>query len=101
MLLAHSPTEVEAAIRKYLRDTDHGPPWKPIPSNLLAQATASAPSKLLSRQEADTLRSIFGSVKELEAGTRTPEGQVVIKDLFTPATARDIIDFWEDEYLAA
>jgi hypothetical protein len=48
-----------------------------------------------------TLHGIFGSVQELEAGTRSLEGQADIRDLFTPGAARDIIDFWEDEYLAA
>jgi hypothetical protein len=81
-------------------DNSHPPTISAPSSSLLAHATASAPIRLLSQQQVITLHGMFGTVKELEAGTRTPDGQALIRDLFEPGIARDVIDFWEDEYLA-
>jgi hypothetical protein len=67
----------------------------------MASATASAPSKRLNIQDLHALKGVYSNVVELEAGTRTAEGRALIQDFLLPAVARDVIEFWEDEWLAA
>ncbi|KAI9870165.1 MAG: hypothetical protein M1823_008829, partial [Watsoniomyces obsoletus] len=76
------------------------PERSPVTSQLIAHATASAPTRLLSRDQADTLSELFPSARHLEMGTRTAEGQAKIQKYLDPGTARDVLDFWEDEWLA-
>ena len=72
----------------------------PCPSALMAHATASAPGRILSKEETATLGTIFSSIKELERGSRTEESRALIHDFLPKATAREVIEFWEDEWLA-
>lgn len=101
VLLADSPADIETYLRAHLADTENVPLPAPSPAKLMAHATASAPTKPLSPRQSITLQSVFATIKELEAGTKTPEGQALIRGFFDAAVARNVIDFWEDEYLAA
>lgn len=69
-------------------------------SPLMASATASIPAKRLNPQEVEILNSVFPTINDLEVGTRTREGQALIQDFLPADVARDVIDFWEDEWLA-
>lgn len=66
---------------------------------LISHATAAAPNRLLSKQNSAMLSELFGSIKELEKGTRSEDGQQKILNHLEPGSARDVIDFWEDEWL--
>ena len=70
-----------------------------VTSQLIAHATTSAPIQPLSQDQAHVVSRLFPSVKDLEKGTRTAEGQAKIRRYLDRATARDIIDFWEDEWI--
>lgn len=100
VLLADSPVHVETLLRTHLAHTTSVPPPQRPAVSLLSHATAAAPRRPLSALETATLHGIFASIKELETGTRTSDGRALIGDFFNPATTRDVIDFWEDEYLA-
>ena len=100
VLVVDCVAEGEAAVRRQLSNSSTTLPPERSPTALIAHATASAPAKKLWQQDAASLNSIYTSVKELETGTRTAEGRALIHDFLDPSTARDVIDFWEDEYLA-
>lgn len=100
VLLADSPMHVETILRRSLDHTSSMPSPRRPALSLLSHATAAAPRRPLSRSETTTLHSIFASIKELEAGTRTSDGRALIGDFLNPTATRDVIDFWEDEYLA-
>jgi hypothetical protein len=66
---------------------------------LMAHATAKAPGRLLAQRQTTTLSRLFHSIQSLEAGTRTVEGRRLIQQTLGAVVARDVIDFWEDEYI--
>lgn len=70
-------------------------------SALMRRATSAMPGKPLSAQQVDQLQTICPSIRDLEAATRSEEGRALINDFLDPVTARDIVDFWEDEWLAS
>ena len=70
-----------------------------LPVQLIAHATASAPDRPLTEHQARIVNDLFPSIRDLERGTRTAEGQDELRAQLNPATAKDIIDFWEDEWI--
>lgn len=68
-------------------------------TSLITQATASAPPKPLSQHDANVICDIFSSVKEFEEATRSQQGQAKICSYLDRATAADVVDFWEDEWI--
>jgi hypothetical protein len=71
----------------------------PIVTNLIAQATASAPAKPLSEHNANVVSDIFSSFQEFEEATRTIQGQAKLRDYLDSRTAEEIVDFWADEWI--
>ena len=66
----------------------------------MAHATATAPTKLLTPQEAHTLSSLFPTIMQLEEATRTAVGQAKIHEVLGRVTAERVFEFWQDEYIA-
>jgi hypothetical protein len=89
-------------IKEYLNglriapEISHRPP---IVTNLIAQATASAPAKPLSEHNANVVSDIFSSFQEFEEATRTKQGQAKLRDYLDSTTAEEIVDFWADEWI--
>lgn len=71
----------------------------PIVTNLIAQATASAPAKPLSEHNANVVSGLFSSLQELEEATRTQQGQAKLCNYLDRATAKEMVDFWADEWI--
>ena len=98
LLIGDSLASAQTTLQKCLS-------FEPIPIHkspeLMASATAAMPAGRLNPSQVDTLKTVFGSICELEAGTRNAEGRALIQDFLPPTAARDVIDFWEDEFLAA
>lgn len=67
---------------------------------LVAQTTTTAPSQPLSGYDATTLAEKFLSIQCLEEATRTRDGKTQISQLVGPIVAKNVIDFWEDEWIA-
>ena len=70
----------------------------PNPSALIGHATTSA--QPLVQHDANVLADICHSLRGLEEVTRTTEGKAKLVDYLGPPVARNVIDFWEDEWLA-
>lgn len=68
-------------------------------TDLIAQATASAPAKPLSEHDTNVISDIFPSMKEFEEATKTQRGQAKLSNFLDKATAEDIVDFWSDEWI--
>ena len=77
-------------------------PRQPRPTfiSLISQATASAPSKPLAEHDAHVISDIYGSLQQLEEATRTGEGQRKLCDFLSYDVAKDIVEFWADEWIA-
>ncbi|KAL9627013.1 MAG: hypothetical protein Q9164_007731 [Protoblastenia rupestris] len=71
----------------------------PVVTNLIAQATASAPARSLSEHDANVVSDIFSSLQEFEEATRTQQGQAKLCDFFDRTMVEDVIDFWADEWV--
>jgi hypothetical protein len=71
----------------------------PILTDLIAQATASAPAKPLSMHDANVISDIFSSLQEFEQSTRTQQGQAKLCNFLDKAIAEDVVDFWADEWI--
>jgi len=101
---AHTAIEVIPTIQKHLEKftSDFMTSSTPLvtPAVMMAHATASAPLRLLAEHDVFALRTVFHSIRELELGTRTPEGQTLINEVLDAATAKDVVDFWVDEWIA-
>jgi hypothetical protein len=67
---------------------------------LVAQTTTTAPTRPLSEYDATALGERFLSIQGLEEATRTSDGKSQISQLVGPIVAKNIIDFWEDEWIA-
>lgn len=63
-------------------------------------ATSSAPRKLLTTDEVDTIQQTCGSLKGLEKATRTQEGRQQLEKYLGPNVARGVFEFWDDEWIA-
>jgi hypothetical protein len=70
-----------------------------LPRQLMAHATAAAPNRLLSEHQVNRLNQLFPSIRALERGTSTADGQAQIRTYLDAMTARDVVDFWEDEWV--
>lgn len=68
-------------------------------TNLIGQATASAPAKPLSEHDANVVSDIFPSLQKFEEATRTQQGQAKLFNFLDRTTAENIIDFWADEWI--
>ena len=83
-----------------MKESRHQDPARTsVPLQLTAHATTSAPIQPMSKEQAHLISRLFPSIKELEKGTRTSQGQAKLSSYLDPATAKDIIDFWEDEWV--
>lgn len=71
----------------------------PLPTGIVAYATATAPPQPLSEHDANVLTGLFPSIRRLEEGRRTSQGRKMIRDYFDPATEQDLMDFWKDEWI--
>jgi hypothetical protein len=69
-------------------------------TTLVAHATTTAPMQPLSRPDANILTSHFPSLRLLEEATRTSSGTKSLTELLGPATTKNLVDFWEDEWVA-
>ena len=102
-LLMASATKVLPLLEKHIQQLKQ--PLQPtshptvLPTNLIAHATSTAPSRPLSEHDANVLTDLFSSIKEVEAGTRTATGQGIIHDWLDAKTAKGVIEFWADEWL--
>jgi hypothetical protein len=85
---------------KGMQQPTESPSLVPILTDLIAQATASAPAKSLSEHDANVVSDIFSSMQDFEEATRTEQGQARLCSFLHPATAEDIMDFWTDEWIA-
>ena len=65
-----------------------------------SQATATAPLRPLSEHDAAVLANTFPSIQGLEEATRTDWGKRQITELLGSNVAKDVIDFWQDEWIA-
>ena len=74
-------------------------PAQPMFTNLIAQATASAPAKLLSEHSANVVSNIFSSFKDFEKAAGTQLGKAKLYNFLDRTTAEDVIDFWADEWI--
>jgi hypothetical protein len=72
---------------------------QPMFTNLIAQATASAPAKPLSEHDTNVISDIFSSLKDFEGATRTQRGRAKLYNFLERTTAEDVVDFWADEWI--
>lgn len=63
-------------------------------------ATSSAPRKLLTTTEVDTIQQTCESLEGLEKATRTQEGRQQLQEYLGPNVARGVFEFWDDEWIA-
>ena len=102
-LMAHSTDQVLPLLEKHIEQVKQPPQSasRPsiLPTALVAHATSTAPAKPLSEHNANILTDLFLSIKQLEEGTRTVQGQENIRSYFDAKTAKEVIEFWEDEWL--
>lgn len=91
--------ELEKFIKKLETPLQGALPQQHSTEQLMAHATTTAPSSFLKQRQAAILSHLFGSIRGLERGTRTTGGQQMIQDNLGAAVARDVIDFWEDEWI--
>lgn len=69
-------------------------------STLAAHATTTAPDQPLSEHDAVVLTNRFPSMHARVEATRTASRENGIAPLLGPAIAINVIDFWEDEWIA-
>lgn len=69
-------------------------------TTLVAHATTTAPMQPLSGHDANILTSHFPSLRLLEEATRTSSGRNSLAELLGSAVASNMVDFWEDEWIA-
>ncbi len=69
-------------------------------TTLVAHATTTAPMPPLSGHDANILTSHFPSLRLLEEATRTSSGRNSLAELLGSAVASNMVDFWEDEWIA-
>jgi len=70
------------------------------PTSLVANATVSAPLQLLNQHDGNVLTDLCHSVREVEEITRTANGKEMLVEYLGPVVAKNIVDFWEDEWIA-
>lgn len=103
MLVASAADQVVPILKKHLEQLKQPPRSEArlniLPTTLIAQATSTAPSKPPSEHTTNILTDLFSSIPELEAGTRTAAGQATIHEYLDAKTAKEVIEFWEDEWL--
>ena len=91
-------------LERYLQELERAPeirsPATPIPTSLVAYATTSAPPQPLSQHHANVLINLCHSVRELEEVTRTTGGKEMLVEYLGAVVAKNIINFWEDEWIA-
>ena len=68
--------------------------------NVLPWATTTAPRKLLTAQEVDTILQLCGSLEGLEKATRMRDGKQHLANSLGPEVARAVCEFWDDEWIA-
>jgi hypothetical protein len=101
-LYAYSGEQVMKVLEAFIKRLEAADVCESQPiqtEQLMAHATATAPGRLLAQRQTITLSRLFHSIQSLEAGTRTVEGQRLIQQTLGAVVARDVIDFWEDEYI--
>jgi len=103
-IIVPSPEQILPHLETYVEVLCHPvpPPQNPMcmPTQLLAHTTAAAPGQPLSEHDANVLSDLFPSMRALEEATRTTQGKAVIREYFDSKTAANIIDFWENEWIA-
>ena len=101
--MAQSTESLLPTLEKYVHELkktrDLHPQTMPQPTILVAQATSTAPGQPLSKHDANVLTDLFPSIRLLEEATRSTAGRETITEWFDPSTGRNMIDFWEDEWI--
>lgn len=102
VLPANSAEDVVNILEAYLpKAAAEVPAQTHIPStkSVMAQATAAVPRQTLSSKDVDMVLTLFGSIHGLEQATRTDLGQGKLLERFGQRKAREMMEFWEDEWV--
>jgi hypothetical protein len=102
ILLARTAVQVLPLIEKHLTQLGQiveFPSTSTAPVTVLAHATSAMPSRMLSKQDIKELIVRFPSIKAIEEATRTIGGQRLLCNILGSQTAKEMIEFWEDEWL--
>lgn len=76
------------------------PAPEPAAARVMSYCTKLAPHRLLNGQEIRVVQQICGSIEGLEKATRMAEGREQLHQRLEPRTAKALIEFWEDEWIA-
>lgn len=102
-LLAPSVEGVATTLSRYMQELGKNQeinvsPY-PLPTNLVAGITTSAPLQSLSQRDANILTNLCHSIRDLEEVTRTSQGREALARHLGPDVANNIIEFWEEEWM--
>ncbi|KIV85709.1 hypothetical protein PV11_01370 [Exophiala sideris] len=104
LTLALSAEAILHTLERYMKESDNRTEAPPLPhpmlTALVAQATTTAPVRPLSEHDAAVLANRFPSIQCLEEATRTDGGKRQITQLVGAHAAKEVIDFWQDEWIA-
>ncbi|EXJ73967.1 uncharacterized protein A1O5_02261 [Cladophialophora psammophila CBS 110553] len=105
ILIALSIESVLPTIERYIQELHKNfeiklPPL-PMPTTLVAHACTTAPIRPLSPHDANILTDLCHSIRELEEATRTSSGREQLAEYLGPAVTKNIVDFWEDEWIGS
>jgi len=76
------------------------PHYQTQPETVISWASTTAPCKLLTAPEVNTIRQICGSLEGLEKATRMPDGRMQLENYLGQEAARAVFEFWDDEWIA-
>ncbi|KAK5258721.1 hypothetical protein LTR40_007350 [Exophiala xenobiotica] len=104
IILALSVESILPVLERYMKEFDVRQQTQlqktPDLTTLVAHATTTAPMQPLSPHDANILTSHFRSLRHLEEATRTSSGRKGLTELLGPAVTKNLVDFWEDEWIA-
>jgi len=104
IILALSVESILPVLERYTKEFDVRQEKQlqktPNLKTLVAHAITTAPMQPLSGHDANILASHFPSLRHLEEATRTSSGRNSLTELLGPAVTRNVVDFWEDEWIA-
>jgi len=76
------------------------PHYQTQPETVIPWASTTAPRKLLTAPEVNTIRQICGSLEGLEKATRMRDGRWQLENCLGQEAATAVFEFWDDEWIA-
>lgn len=103
LITASSPENLLSTVERYLGEAaiviESRLQPLPVPASFISYATASAPFQPLSQHHTILLISLTSSARMLEGATRSPSAETTLRRHFGAETAKNLVEFWEDEWV--